>query len=185
MAGSSSLNCLGSVAAGRHGHRRSPDPRSLRLVGRESFRRPRPAPLGAPPRLRTHHPTRVGSADRQRRDSRSPARLLRRTRYHLGGLRHLDVHGADEIVIGYAFFPEFWGRGFATEIARTCVAIARDRLGPESVVSDALPTNAASRRVMVKAGLVYERDVTLDGIPLVLYRSPPLSSWALDEVYEL
>lgn len=102
-----------------------------------------------------------------------------------GGLRHLDVHGADEIVIGYAFFPEFWGRGFATEIARTCVAIARDRLGPESVVSDALPTNAASRRVMVKAGLVYERDVTLDGIPLVLYRSPPLSSWALDEVYEL
>jgi len=32
-------------------------------------------------------------------------------------LRHLDVEGADEIEVGYAFYPAWWGRGLATEIA--------------------------------------------------------------------
>jgi RimJ/RimL family protein N-acetyltransferase len=37
-------------------------------------------------------------------------------------------------------------------------------------VSFTLPHNAASRRVMEKAGLTYERDITHAGLPHVLYR---------------
>ncbi|MGH7525857.1 MAG: GNAT family N-acetyltransferase [Gemmatimonadales bacterium] len=37
-----------------------------------------------------------------------------------------------------------------------------------------LPTNAASQRVMLKAGLVYERGITLSGVPHVLFRTAPV-----------
>ena len=86
-------------------------------------------------------------------------------------LRHLDVEGVDEVEVGYGFFPELWGRGLATEIARACVGIGLGRLGLRSVVAVTLPHHAASQRVMLKAGLVYERDITLAGEPHVLFRT--------------
>jgi RimJ/RimL family protein N-acetyltransferase len=87
-----------------------------------------------------------------------------------GGLRHVEIEGVDEVGVGYAFFPERWGRGLATEVALACLATARDALGLGSVVADAHPDNAASIRVMVKVGFGFEREVTIQGVPLVLYR---------------
>jgi [ribosomal protein S5]-alanine N-acetyltransferase len=87
-------------------------------------------------------------------------------------LRHLEVEGADEVEVGYGFYPEFWGRGLATEVARACVRIGRAQLGLPSIVAVSLPTHAASQRVMLKAGLVYERDIIHEGLPLVLFRTP-------------
>jgi ribosomal-protein-alanine N-acetyltransferase len=85
-------------------------------------------------------------------------------------LRHLDVEGVDEVEVGYGFLPEVWGRGLATEVALACVRIGRDRLGLESIVAITLPDHAASQRVMLKAGLVYERDIVHAGLPHVLFR---------------
>ena len=87
-----------------------------------------------------------------------------------GGLRHVEIDGVEEVEVGYAFFPEFWGRGLATELAIACVGIARDALSLDSIVADATLGNLASTRVMVKAGFEYERDITLNGVRLVLYR---------------
>jgi len=86
-------------------------------------------------------------------------------------LRHLDVEGRDEIEVGYGFLPEWWGRGLATEVGRTCVQIGRERLHLHSMVAITLRENLASQRVMEKAGLAYERDVTYAGLPHVLYRT--------------
>jgi RimJ/RimL family protein N-acetyltransferase len=86
-------------------------------------------------------------------------------------LRHLVVEGVDEVEIGYGFYPQFWGRGLATEVACACVRIGRARLGLPSVVAVTLPTHRASQRVMLKAGLGYERDVVHAGLPHVLFRS--------------
>ena len=85
-------------------------------------------------------------------------------------LRHLDVEGADEVEVGYGFYPEFWGRGLATEVARACVSIGRTELGLPSVVAVTLPTHGASQQVMLKAGLVYEREILHEGVPHVLFR---------------
>jgi len=85
-------------------------------------------------------------------------------------LRHLDVEGTDEIEVGYGFLPDWWGRGLATEIAITCVRIGRERLNFASMVAITLATNRASQRVMEKAGLSYERDLSYAGLPHVLYR---------------
>jgi RimJ/RimL family protein N-acetyltransferase len=86
-------------------------------------------------------------------------------------LRHLDVEGVDEVEVGYGFVAEVWGRGLATEVARVCVAIGRDRLGLESMVAITLPDHVASQRVMLKVGLVYERDFVHAGLPHVLFRT--------------
>ena len=89
-----------------------------------------------------------------------------------GLLRHLDVDGTDEVEIGYSFEPAYWGRGFATEIAAASLSIGRDRFGFSTMVALTLPTNAASRHVLEKAGLQYDRDVLHAGLPHVLYRTP-------------
>jgi RimJ/RimL family protein N-acetyltransferase len=86
-------------------------------------------------------------------------------------VRHLAVEGTDEVEIGYGFMPAWWARGLATEIARACVRIGLETLQLPSVVAVTLPEHAASRRVLVKAGLRYERDVVHAGLQHVLFRA--------------
>jgi [ribosomal protein S5]-alanine N-acetyltransferase len=85
-------------------------------------------------------------------------------------LRHLAVEGTDEVEVGYGFMPDYWGRGLATEIAEACVRIGFEQLELASLVAITTPPNLASRRVMSKAGLVYERDIVHAGLPHMLFR---------------
>ena len=89
-------------------------------------------------------------------------------------LRHLLVEGTDEVEVGYGFYPEFWNRGLATEIATACLQFARSEFMLPSVVAITLPANVRSQRVMSKVGLVYERDITHEGLRHVLFRTRPL-----------
>jgi [ribosomal protein S5]-alanine N-acetyltransferase len=87
-----------------------------------------------------------------------------------GGPRHVLVEGRDEVEVGYGFLPEFWGRGFATELARESVRVGFEELRLPNLVSFTRTTNLASRRVMEKAGFHYERDFIHASLPHVLYR---------------
>src|SRR5262245_62062923 len=40
-----------------------------------------------------------------------------------GGLRHCTIGGRDEVELGYAFLPQFWGQGLATELAEESVRV--------------------------------------------------------------
>lgn len=64
----------------------------------------------------------------------------------------------DEYDVGYRFHEEYWGKGFATESARGVCDFARARLAGERVVGKAMHGNVASRRVLEKAGMEYEKD---------------------------
>ena len=70
----------------------------------------------------------------------------------------------------YAVMAEFWSKGVATEIATVSLKVAFERIGIGNIVAFTLPTNWASRQVMEKVGLRYERDITHAGLPHVLYR---------------
>jgi len=87
------------------------------------------------------------------------------------GLRHLTLKGMVEVELDGALFPEYWGRGLATDAARACVTIGRDWLGFHSVVALALPSNRASHQVFRKADLVQEREVLHEGVPHLLFRT--------------
>ena len=66
------------------------------------------------------------------------------------GLKYLPE--LDVVDLGYRFFPEHWGHGFATESGRACVDFAFERLGLTSVHAFVLPDNLASVRVLKKLG---------------------------------
>jgi RimJ/RimL family protein N-acetyltransferase len=57
------------------------------------------------------------------------------------------------VELGYRLFPAAWGRGYATEGARALVHRAFTELRLERVVATTMTVNAASRRVLEKAGL--------------------------------
>ncbi len=80
-----------------------------------------------------------------------------------------QLAATDEIEIGWWLASELWGKGIATEAARAVLTDAFGRVGLTRVVAIARPENAASRRVMEKTGMVYERDHVYRGIPVVLY----------------
>lgn len=61
--------------------------------------------------------------------------------------------------LGYRLRRDAWGRGYASEGARALIARGFAEMGFERIVATTMALNAASRRVMEKAGLVYVRTV--------------------------
>lgn len=92
-----------------------------------------------------------------------------------GGLQRKTIEDQDEVEVGWAIVSQRWNQGLATELAHTSVDMAFDELGLPRIVAFTLPHNLASRRVMDKAGFVYERDIVYVGLPHVLYARGPAS----------
>ncbi|WP_353119830.1 GNAT family N-acetyltransferase [Myroides odoratus] len=72
--------------------------------------------------------------------------------------------------IGFRFFEEEWGKGYATESAEACLRIGFDQLGLACIIGRAMKANIASIRVLEKLGLTYEQDIVLEGEAAVLYQ---------------
>lgn len=83
------------------------------------------------------------------------------------GLKYLE--DLDVVDVGFRFFPEFWGRGFATEACRACVQFGFDMLSLEQIVGFVLPQNGASVRVLEKTGMTLEGEVEFDGLRPLKY----------------
>lgn len=60
------------------------------------------------------------------------------------------------VEIGWRLLPEFWGRGYATEAARACLAFGFATLGLPEVVAFTTPANRRSRRVMERVGMLHD-----------------------------
>ena len=86
------------------------------------------------------------------------------------GLRYIDLDGVREMEIAYTLRRESWGLGLASEIARALAAMWRARRLSSSLIGIASPENAASRRVLEKAGFDREGEAAYHGEPVVVYR---------------
>jgi [ribosomal protein S5]-alanine N-acetyltransferase len=77
----------------------------------------------------------------------------------------------EDVDLGFAFLPEFWGKGYAHESAAAVLAQARKTLGIRRIVAITKPGNGASRKVLEKLGFAFERPVRLGmaGDELLLY----------------
>ncbi len=64
----------------------------------------------------------------------------------------LSPDGAVEI--GYGLLPEHWGKGYATEAVRAVTEWALAQPGVKTVEAETEPGNAASQRVLAKAGFL-------------------------------
>ncbi len=83
------------------------------------------------------------------------------------GVKYIAEDG--EYDVGYRFFEHHWGKGYATEAATATRDFARERLRGERVVGKAMVDNVASRRVLEKIGLVYEKEEACEGGRMAVY----------------
>ena len=71
------------------------------------------------------------------------------------GLQPLD--DTEEIEVGYSMIKEYWGKGIGTEAARAWLEHGFRDHGLERIVAVAHTENCASRRIMEKLGMKYEK----------------------------
>lgn len=64
--------------------------------------------------------------------------------------------------IGYWFGRAVWGRGYASEALARCLRLLFDNFGIDAAWASVLPENKASRRVLDKAGFVFEESRRID-----------------------
>jgi len=74
-----------------------------------------------------------------------------------GGLYEDPFDRRFGIEVAYSFARSAWGRGFAGELVAHALAVARDDLGLSEIVAFSHEGNAGSRRVLERAGFVFER----------------------------
>jgi len=79
--------------------------------------------------------------------------------------------GLDDVDIGYAFFPQYWAKGYAAEAAQAVKEYAKNTVGLSRLVAITDPANQGSIRVLEKIGLKFEKMVKLseDDIELNLF----------------
>jgi ribosomal-protein-alanine N-acetyltransferase len=85
------------------------------------------------------------------------------------GLQPLEIGGRDEVEVGWWLARGCWGKGLATEAARSVLRYAFERAGLARVIAIAMPENLASRRIMEKIGMRYESETEHKGFRVVLY----------------
>lgn len=77
----------------------------------------------------------------------------------------------DDVDLGFAFLPKFWGQQYAFESASAALLYGQDVLGISRIVAITSPDNDRSIRLLERLGFCFERNVCLnaDGEELKLY----------------
>jgi [ribosomal protein S5]-alanine N-acetyltransferase len=96
----------------------------------------------------------------RRRDGYAPWVVLRKSDGRTigwGGLYNDPFDRGWGCEIGYFFHPDTWGQGYASELMGAALAVADNDLKLPEVRAFAHPDNAASQRVLQKAGFAKVR----------------------------
>ncbi len=94
-----------------------------------------------------------------------------------GLLKRVQFEDAD---LGYAFLPDFWYQGFATESAIAMLEFARTTLKAPRTLALVSPDNTRSIKLLEKIGFSFIelRQMKPEGLPTAIYTYPPESSRA-------
>lgn len=85
-----------------------------------------------------------------------------------GGIEHWIWRERDMLNLYYRFTPATWGQGYATELARTAVTLARKYLPQWPVVARTRVNNIPSIRTAERAGLVRRPDLDTEHVIFAL-----------------
>ena len=83
------------------------------------------------------------------------------------GLRYLQELDAVEVLYGLA--KAHWGQGIATQATQAAIAYGCDVVKLDKIIAMALPDNHASKRVIEKAGLHYEKQLQIFNLNALYY----------------
>lgn len=81
----------------------------------------------------------------------------------------------EDVDIGFAFLPGYWGQGYAYESASAVLAYARRSLGLSRILAVTSPDNYRSIKLLEKMGFAFDRIARLseDGPESKLFASQP------------
>ncbi len=71
--------------------------------------------------------------------------------------------------IGFAFLPEFCGRGYAYEAASQVLQVARENPEHQTVLATTIPGNIKSVKLLNKLGFHFEREIEVENDKLCVY----------------
>lgn len=111
--------------------------------------------------------------NRRRRDGAAPWTILTKDGERIIGWGGLYIDPFDlnwGMEVGYFFHPSAWGRGYGSELVAACTELADETLRLPELAAFAHPDNAASRRVLEKAGFVEQHFVP--EMDRLLFRRP-------------
>jgi RimJ/RimL family protein N-acetyltransferase len=89
--------------------------------------------------------------------------LLREGQIPIGICGLIKRDGLDDVDVGYAFLPQYWSQGYASESVSAVLEYAKNTLGIRRILGITTPDNTGSIRVLEKAGLKFERIIQLPG----------------------
>jgi RimJ/RimL family protein N-acetyltransferase len=75
----------------------------------------------------------------------------------------------EDVDIGFAFLPRFWGQGYAHEAASAVLDYGREVLELDRIVAITSPDNTPSIRLLEKLGLRLEKTFEMGGMPTQLF----------------
>jgi RimJ/RimL family protein N-acetyltransferase len=90
--------------------------------------------------------------------------VIRRSDDRFIGWCGLKFNEDDEIDIGFRFFREEWGKGYAGEAAQATLHYADQGLKIARIVGRAMPENIASVKVLEKLGFVFQEKRACHGM---------------------
>ena len=97
------------------------------------------------------------------------ALILKETGDYIGWNEFHQLDDTDEIEIGYRYFKEFWGNGYAKESSKALVDYGFNTMGEKKLVGVAMPDNTASCRVLEKIGMKFKEMRRYYGVDLAYY----------------
>lgn len=83
------------------------------------------------------------------------------------GLRYLDE--MNEVELLYGLDRAYWRRGIATQAAQAAVAYGFEVASLDRLIAMTLPDNMASRRVIEKVGLQYQKQIRRFDLDVLYY----------------
>jgi RimJ/RimL family protein N-acetyltransferase len=86
-----------------------------------------------------------------------------------GGVRRKELEDQAVLNLAYRFSPQSWGSGYATEMARVALALARKHVPDLPVVAIIHVENAPSLRVAERLGMQRARLMDYEGAPTAVY----------------
>jgi len=87
----------------------------------------------------------------------------------IGRVGFTNQQGWPGFELGWTIWPEYQGRGYATEAARMLLPYAFDVLDQPHVISLIHPDNTPSRKVAEKLGEKIEGETEVMGMPVLIY----------------
>lgn len=80
-----------------------------------------------------------------------------------------DPHEAE---VGYGMLPEYWGKGYASEILDCMVKLSKKHHRVTKLIAIVNPENLSSKKVLAKKGFVFDKQITEDNFLLEYYKLP-------------